>query len=71
MLDNFDYFRTIKFDKLKERTRKVIPEGMRGLAWMKIAGVKDYKNAIEKCGVVYIYYNILLTKYYYGCILNI
>jgi hypothetical protein len=45
MLDNFDYFRTIKFDKLKERTRKGIPEGMRGLAWMKIAGVKDYKNA--------------------------
>ena len=45
MLDNFIYYKTIKYDKLKERTRKGIPEGMRGLAWIKITRVKEYKNA--------------------------
>ena len=43
MLDNFDYYKTIKYSKLKERTRKGIPEGMRGLAWIKIAGIKEFK----------------------------
>jgi hypothetical protein len=29
MLDNIDYYRTTKYSKLKERTRKGIPDGMR------------------------------------------
>jgi hypothetical protein len=44
MLDNFEYYKTIKFSKLKERTRKGIPEGMRGLAWIKLAGIKEIKD---------------------------
>ena len=47
MLDNFNYYKSFKFSKLKERTRKGIPEGMRGLAWIKIAGVKEFKVGKE------------------------
>ena len=47
MLDNFDYYKTVKYSKLKERTRKGIPEGMRGLAWIKIAGIKEFKGGNE------------------------
>ena len=47
MLDNFEYYKNIKFSKLKERTRKGIPEGMRGLAWIKIAGLKEFKAGKE------------------------
>ena len=47
MLDNFGYYKTVKYSKLKERTRKGIPEGMRGLAWIKIAGLKEFKAGRE------------------------
>jgi len=43
MLQNFYYYKTAKYSKLKERTRKGIPEGMRGLAWIAIAGIKEFK----------------------------
>ena len=47
MLDNFDVYKTIKFSKLKERTRKGIPEAMRGLAWINIADIKNFKKGKE------------------------
>ena len=43
MLQNFYYYKTVKYSKLKERTRKGIPEGMRGPAWIAIAGIKEFK----------------------------
>lgn len=55
MLDNFNYYKTIKFSKLKERCRKGIPEGMRGLAWIKLAGIKEFKAGKEN-----LYKNLLL-----------
>ena len=56
MLNNFDYYKTYNFSKLKERTRKGIPEGMRGLAWINISGINKirldnpnlYKSLISK-----------------------
>ena len=56
MLDNFEYYKTIKYSKLKERVRKGIPEGMRGLAWIKIAGLKEFKAGKENI------YKTLLSK---------
>ena len=56
MLDNFDYYKTIKYSKLKERCRKGIPEGMRGLAWIKLAGLNEFKNGKENI------YKSLLSK---------
>ena len=47
MLENFNIYRTHKFSKLKERTRKGIPDGMRGIAWINIAGVSEYKKGKE------------------------
>lgn len=47
MLDNFDYYRTTKYSKLKERTRKGIPDGMRGIAWINIANIKELKKGNE------------------------
>ena len=56
MLDNFAYFKTSKLSKLKERTRKGIPEGMRGLAWTKLVGLKEFKKGKENL------YKELLSK---------
>ena len=47
MLDNFDYYRTTKYSKLKERTRKGIPDGMRGIAWINIANIKELKKVMK------------------------
>ena len=54
MLDNYYYYATLGYNKLKERTRKGIPEGMRGLAWIRIAGVRELKYGRE-----YLYKNLL------------
>ena len=42
MLNNFNEFKTNKFYKLKSRTRKGIPDNLRGYAWQKIAGVDQF-----------------------------
>lgn len=56
MLDNYEYYKTLKFSKLKERCRKGIPEGMRGLAWIKLAGIKEFKYGKENT------YKILISR---------
>ena len=47
MLENFSLYKTSKYSKLKERTRKGIPDGMRGLAWINIAGISEFKRGQE------------------------
>ena len=42
MLNNFKEFQTDKFKKLKSRTRKGIPDNLRGYVWQKIAGAEQY-----------------------------
>lgn len=44
MLNNFDDFYKNNFDKLKERTRKGIPDSLRGLIWQIFADVDKYRN---------------------------
>lgn len=44
MLEHFDYFYNSKLSKLKERTRKGIPDAIRGAAWMKLARVREVMN---------------------------
>jgi hypothetical protein len=44
MLSNFEQFRTSRFPKLKERTRKGIPDSLRGLIWQIYADVDKYRN---------------------------
>lgn len=56
MLENFNLYKTSKFKKLKERTRKGIPDGMRGIAWINIAGISEFKKGKEK-----LYKNSLLN----------
>ena len=47
MLEDFDKFKSSNFSKLKERTRKGIPDSMRGIAWINIAGIKEFKKGKE------------------------
>ena len=47
MLENFNLYKTSKYSKLKERTRKGIPDSMRGYAWIKIAGISQFKKGKE------------------------
>ena len=47
MLENFNLYKTSKYSKLKERTRKGIPDSMRGYAWIKIAGISEFKKGKE------------------------
>ena len=56
MLENFNQYKTSKFSKLKERTRKGIPEGMRGLAWTKLVELEEFKKGRENL------YKDLLSK---------
>lgn len=44
MLTNFDDYYKNNFDKLKSRTRKGIPDSIRGLIWKYYAGVDKYKE---------------------------
>jgi hypothetical protein len=44
MLLNFDDFYKNKFDKFKERTRKGIPDSIRGLIWQILAEVNTFRN---------------------------
>ena len=47
MIEHFNIYLTSKFSKLKERTRKGIPDSMRGIAWINIAGIKEFKKGKE------------------------
>ena len=47
MLENFNLYKTSKYSKLKERTRKGISDSMRGYAWIKIAGISEFKKGKE------------------------
>ena len=42
MLNNFNEFKKNRFYKLKSRTRKGIPDNLRGYAWQKISGVDQF-----------------------------
>ena len=44
MLINFDEFYKNKFNKLKERTRKGVPDSLRGLIWQVLADINVYRN---------------------------
>ena len=43
MLTHYDIYSTSKFAKLKERTRKGIPDSLRGFVWQKFAEIDKYK----------------------------
>ena len=42
MLNNFKEYQTVKFYKLKSRTRKGIPDSLRSYVWPKICGVDEF-----------------------------
>jgi hypothetical protein len=44
MLGNFQEFYKNNYNKLKERTRKGIPDSLRGLIWQLYANVSKYRN---------------------------
>ena len=50
MLKNFNDFKKNKFHKLKERTRKGIPDNLRGYAWQILSGVDEFykKNLYQQ-----------------------
>ena len=56
MLSNYKLYSTQNFKKLKERTRKGIPDSMRGFAWPILAGVENFKIRRENL------YKELLSK---------
>ena len=56
MLENFNFYKTAGYNKLKERARKGIPDGMRGIAWKTIVGIREFKYGQGKL------YKNLLSK---------
>ena len=50
MLSKFDVYQTSKFSKLKSRTRKGIPDSLRGYVWQQISGANLYyvKDLFQK-----------------------
>jgi hypothetical protein len=50
MLSKFDIYQTTKFSKLKSRTRKGIPDSLRGYVWQQISGANLYyvKDLFQK-----------------------
>ena len=50
MLNNFNDFKNNKFHKLKKRTRKGIPDNLRGYAWQILSGVDEFykKNLYQQ-----------------------
>jgi hypothetical protein len=51
MFQNFDEFYKNKFSKLKERTRKGIPDCVRGIAWMQFAKIGKFFEKSENIGL--------------------
>lgn len=47
MLENFTETKNKKFDLLKKRTRKGIPDSMRGTAWQLFANISDKKQKFK------------------------
>lgn len=47
MLSNFDDFYKNDFNKLKTRTRKGVPDSIRGLIWQIYADVEKYRSKTE------------------------
>ena len=47
MLEDFPKYKKSNYSKLKERTRKGIPDAMRGIAWISIAGIDEIKKGKE------------------------
>ena len=43
MIEHFNIYLTSKFSKLKERTRKGIPDSLRGLMWQKFGEIDKFK----------------------------
>ena len=43
MIEHFNIYLTSKFSKLKERTRKGIPDSLRGFIWQKFAEIDKFK----------------------------
>ena len=50
MLNNYNDFKTNKLHKLKKRTRKGIPDNLRGYAWQILSGVDEFykKNLYQQ-----------------------
>ena len=50
MLNHFKEFQTLKYEKLKSRTRKGIPDNLRGYVWQKISGADEFyvKNLYQE-----------------------
>jgi hypothetical protein len=44
MLSNFDIYYSKNFNKLKSRTRKGVPDSIRGLIWQLYAEVNKYRD---------------------------
>ncbi len=44
MLSNYDLFYKNNYNKMKERTRKGIPDSLRGLIWQLFADINKYRN---------------------------
>jgi hypothetical protein len=58
MLSNFDDFIKNNFEKMKERTRKGIPDSLRGLIWQLFADIDKYRNDPNNSNV----YNNLVNE---------
>ena len=57
MLSNFDIYYSKNFNKLKSRTRKGIPDSIRGLIWQLYAEINKYREDSSMDGL----YNKLIT----------
>lgn len=44
MLSDFDNYQQHHFKKLKKRTRKGVPDPIRGFIWQKMTGISKYLN---------------------------
>lgn len=51
MLSNFDDFYKNNFNKLKSRTRKGVPDSIRGLIWQIYADVEKYRSKPEYANI--------------------
>lgn len=51
MLLNFEDYKKKNFNKLKSRTRKGIPDCLRGLIWQNYADIDEYRLSEDKAGL--------------------
>ncbi len=50
MLTNFEQYKKNNFSKLKQRTRKGVPDSLRGLIWQLYAKIDQYRNQLDNSG---------------------